>query len=106
MVLLLFMIPVRFTIIVRSPLSVWGRKLVKGGLLKVDQFNDAEYKIKIRLIDEMQHHPCIYDKAHKDHYCCDKKFEVFGIIGSLLNLNGKPLISMILSRSTIAFLHL
>ena len=69
----------------------------------IDQFNDAEYQIKIRLIDEMQQHPCIYNKAHRDHYRCDK-LEVFGTIGSLLNLNGKPLISMILSRNTIAFL--
>ena len=71
-----------------------------------DQFNDAEYQIKIRLIDEIQYHPCIYDKAHKDHFQCDKKLEIFGTIGSLLNLDGKPLISMILSRKSITFLPL
>ena len=60
--------------------------------------NDPEYQLKIRLIDEMQHHPCIYDKGHKDHFRRDKKLEVFGTIGSLLNLEGKALRLMILSR--------
>ena len=58
----------------------------------VGQYNDAKYQIKIRLIDEMQHYPCIYDKAHKDNFWCDKKLEIFGTTGSLLNLDGKPLI--------------
>ena len=48
----------------------------------------------------------LYDKAHKDHYWCDKKLEIFGAIGSLLNLDGKPLISMISSRNTITILLL
>ena len=68
--------------------------------------NDAEYQLKMRLIDEMQHHPCIYNKEHKDHFRRDKKLEVFGTIGTLLNLNDKPLMSMILSRKTIPFLLL
>ena len=94
----------QITIIVTSPLSVCGRKLVKGGkivFITVQQHpvmvstsstsnNDAEYQLKMRLIDEM-HHPCIYDKGHKDHFRRDKKLEVFGTIGTLLNLNGKPL---------------
>ena len=60
--------------------------------------NDPEYQLKIRLIDEMQHHPCICDKGHKDHFRRDKKLEVFGTIGTLLNLDGNTLMSMILSR--------
>ena len=67
---------------------------------------EAEYQLKMRLIDEMQHHPCIYDKGHKDHFRRDKKLEVFGTIGTLLGIDGKPLSSMILSRKAIIFLTL
>ena len=68
--------------------------------------NDAEYQLKMRLIDEMQHHPCTYDKGHKDHFRREKKLEIFGTIGTLLNLDGKPLMLMILPRKRITFLLL
>ena len=50
---------------------------------------DEERQTKAKLIEEIKNHPCIYNKAGPNHYCQDKKLEIFTNIGKMLNMDGK-----------------
>ena len=41
------------------------------------------------LINEIQNYPCTYDKTHVGHFKCNKKQEVYDIIGTALGVRGK-----------------
>ena len=46
------------------------------------------FAFRCNLMDEIRNYPCIYDKAHVDHYKRNKKQEIYDIIGTALGVTG------------------
>ena len=51
--------------------------------------NDEMFDFKCKLIEEIKMYPAICDKAHPDHFWCNKKDAIFEAIGAALGVTGK-----------------
>ena len=47
------------------------------------------FDFKCKLIEEIKLYPAIYDTAHPDHLCRNKKDAIFEAIGVALGVTGK-----------------
>ena len=52
---------------------------------------DKESHTKAKLIEEIKNHPCINNKTDLNHYCWDKRLEIFNNTGRMLGMDGKQL---------------
>ena len=50
---------------------------------------EDDYQLKLRIIEEMQNYPLIYDKANPHHYRRDKRQKIFDDIGAILGIEGE-----------------
>ena len=55
------------------------------------------FSFRCNLIDEIRNYPCIYDKAHVDHYKRNKKQEIYDIVGTALGVTGRIILFSIIT---------
>ena len=53
---------------------------------------DAEFNLKVRIINEVKQRPIIYNKAHPKHYIRAQKEREFDLIGTALSISGKSIL--------------
>ena len=52
---------------------------------------DAEFNLKVKIINEVKQRPLIFNKAHPKHYLRAQREKEFDTIGTVLGISGKSI---------------